>query len=233
MAKSASKDEFLNVMSSIRKIVSDNAEMHEESSDKAVASQNSVAKLLLTADFRVSEPQIDEPDTVPLELGAPLESSNSDFAKGDSSALLQNLKEEIDQDRFKTSSLEHTIAELEDAIARQNIEWEPDGSGFDEGLEIKNKTPQPAQEWMDNAAKQPEITSEHENSKSDVNELPEESIDPINTLDSVIDEDALRDMISDIVRQELQGVLGERITRNVRKLVRREINLVLAAQDFD
>ena len=33
----------------------------------------------------------------------------------------------------------------------------------------------------------------------------------------------LRDMVHDIVRQELQGVLGERITRNVRKLVRREI----------
>lgn len=39
----------------------------------------------------------------------------------------------------------------------------------------------------------------------------------------VLDEDMLRDMVHDIVRQELQGVLGERITRNVRKLVRREI----------
>lgn len=39
----------------------------------------------------------------------------------------------------------------------------------------------------------------------------------------VLDEDMLRQMVHDIVRQELQGVLGERITRNVRKLVRREI----------
>ncbi len=38
-----------------------------------------------------------------------------------------------------------------------------------------------------------------------------------------VDEDALREMIRDVVRQELQGSLGERITRNVRKLVRREI----------
>jgi hypothetical protein len=29
--------------------------------------------------------------------------------------------------------------------------------------------------------------------------------------------------VRDIVRQELQGSLGERVTRNVRKLVRREI----------
>jgi hypothetical protein len=35
------------------------------------------------------------------------------------------------------------------------------------------------------------------------------------------------------VREELQGALGERITRNVRKLVRREIRLVLAVDELD
>lgn len=49
----------------------------------------------------------------------------------------------------------------------------------------------------------------------------------------ILDEDALRDLVRDLVREELQGVLGERITRNVRKLVRSEINRVLATQDFD
>ena len=51
--------------------------------------------------------------------------------------------------------------------------------------------------------------------------------------DDVLDEDALRDLVADIVRQELQGALGERITRNVRKLVRREIARALASQDLD
>lgn len=50
--------------------------------------------------------------------------------------------------------------------------------------------------------------------------------------ESVIDEDMLRDLVGEIVRQELQGPLGERITRNVRKLVRREINRALAARDL-
>lgn len=50
---------------------------------------------------------------------------------------------------------------------------------------------------------------------------------------SLIDEDMLRELVSDIVREELQGALGERITRNVRKLVRREINRALASRDFD
>lgn len=50
---------------------------------------------------------------------------------------------------------------------------------------------------------------------------------------SLIDEDMLRRIVAQAVREELQGALGERITRNVRKLVRREIRLVLAADELD
>ncbi|WP_101065439.1 hypothetical protein [Roseovarius salinarum] len=51
--------------------------------------------------------------------------------------------------------------------------------------------------------------------------------------DAVLDEDALRELVSQIVREELQGTLGERITRNVRKLVRREIHRALASQELE
>ncbi|WP_420003435.1 hypothetical protein [Arenibacterium sp. LLYu02] len=47
-----------------------------------------------------------------------------------------------------------------------------------------------------------------------------------------LDEASLRELVADIVREELQGALGERITRNVRKLVRREIQRALTAQDL-
>lgn len=50
--------------------------------------------------------------------------------------------------------------------------------------------------------------------------------------DAVLDEEILRDLVRDIIREELQGGLGQRITRNVRKLVRAEINLALAGRDF-
>ena len=40
-------------------------------------------------------------------------------------------------------------------------------------------------------------------------------------------EAALRDMINEIVRDELQGELGERINRNLRKLIRREIGEII------
>ena len=51
--------------------------------------------------------------------------------------------------------------------------------------------------------------------------------------ETLVDEDSLRDMVAEIVREELSGELGERITRNVRKLVRREIHRALMARDFD
>ncbi|MGR3519963.1 MAG: hypothetical protein ACU0B5_07130 [Roseovarius sp.] len=51
--------------------------------------------------------------------------------------------------------------------------------------------------------------------------------------EALLDEEALRDLVAEIVRQELMGTLGERITRNVRKLVRREIHRALSSQDFD
>ncbi|MCF7701220.1 hypothetical protein [Loktanella sp. M215] len=62
---------------------------------------------------------------------------------------------------------------------------------------------------------------------------PEDPLDQYLNGTGLIDEAALRDMVRQIVRDELQGKLGERITHNVRKLVRREIHRVLTTQDFD
>lgn len=47
------------------------------------------------------------------------------------------------------------------------------------------------------------------------------------------DEQVLRDMVREIIREELQGGLGERITRNIRKLVRAEIARALATQGME
>lgn len=46
------------------------------------------------------------------------------------------------------------------------------------------------------------------------------------------DNAALRQLVAELIREELQGELGERITRNVRKLVRREIKRALASEDL-
>lgn len=66
------------------------------------------------------------------------------------------------------------------------------------------------------------------------------SIDDVQTLVdkdgnplTVLDEEALYEIVRTILREELHGVLGERITRNVRKLVRAEINRALTARALD
>lgn len=56
---------------------------------------------------------------------------------------------------------------------------------------------------------------------------------PDTSADVLISEDELREMVARMIRDELQGVMGERITRNVRKLVRREIQRALANHDLD
>lgn len=50
---------------------------------------------------------------------------------------------------------------------------------------------------------------------------------------TVIDEAALNDIVRALIREELQGMLGEKITQNVRKLVRAEINRALTARSLD
>ncbi|MGY3438002.1 MULTISPECIES: hypothetical protein [unclassified Marinovum] len=61
----------------------------------------------------------------------------------------------------------------------------------------------------------------------------DEAVLPGREEDHSIDESVLRQMVVDIVREELQGALGERITRNVRRLVRREIHRALASHELD
>ena len=49
----------------------------------------------------------------------------------------------------------------------------------------------------------------------------------------LFNEEVLRELVRDILREELAGRMGERITRNIRKLVRAEIARSFAAQEFD
>jgi hypothetical protein len=46
----------------------------------------------------------------------------------------------------------------------------------------------------------------------------------------ILDEEALRGVVNAIVRDELQGELGDRISRNLRRLIRREIGQFLEEQ---
>ena len=51
--------------------------------------------------------------------------------------------------------------------------------------------------------------------------------------DEFLDETALRAMVAEIVREELRGPTGEQITRNMRRMLRREIQRAIALRDVD
>ncbi|SLN37844.1 hypothetical protein AQS8620_01404 [Aquimixticola soesokkakensis] len=61
----------------------------------------------------------------------------------------------------------------------------------------------------------------------------DEDLDAAGYADDVFDEEALRDLVTTIIREELQGTMGERITRNLRRLVRREVQRAMTLKDFE
>ncbi len=48
----------------------------------------------------------------------------------------------------------------------------------------------------------------------------------------VIDENTLRDLVAQLLREELRGAMGERLTRSIRKLVRAEVARALSEREF-
>jgi hypothetical protein len=122
--------------------------------------------------------------------------------------------------------LEATIAALEAAVSRRGGDWDTEDSGL-EGLAAEPGEAGAPDAWESvyDARTAPGAD------RADETTNPEEFLATSGTLE--IDEEALRDLVAEIVRQELMGELGERITRNVRKLVRREIQRAIASQDFE
>lgn len=144
--------------------------------------------------------------------------------------------------------LKETIAELESAVTHQDDEWEPDGS-----------EPAPVMDWSNARAEDaPFLSRRHPARPAPKVAQPPKAPEPVAETPAVrepapvvasapepqttaapademprIDEDLLRDMIRDVLREELRGPLGDRITGNLRKLVRREIFRALASGEFD
>lgn len=131
--------------------------------------------------------------------------------------------------RADRAGLEATIAELEAAVVAQPDDWEPDeGEDFDEAAWAASAFQLHA---VADAAEEQALTEDvppppEQEDAADV--LPQD-----NDAAMPVDQDALRAMVVEILREELAGDMGERITRNVRKLVRREINRVLVSREME
>ncbi len=130
------------------------------------------------------------------------------------------------------SALEAKIAALEAAIARTDDDWEPDGSVGDAYAgRTSNRM-----DWENpaRALARDEPYRLEPAARRDVPQLREAAAaGKVAAPADLVDEEMLREIVAGIVRQELQGDLGERITRNVRKLVRREILRALESRDSE
>lgn len=159
---------------------------------------------------------------------------------------------ELVDDNVKSSGsdrLSAKIAALETAIGRISDGWDAEEREVDDFM-----SPEPlAMAWEDDveldatgapiAASQNEESTEATAMRDEAiveagSYVEEEAAAPQDAAkgaaaEEYLDEDMLREMVEEIVRKELQGVLGERITRNVRKLVRREIHRAMTAQDLE
>ncbi len=162
------------------------------------------------------------------------------FVRNEDSVLEEDVPEQL------ADSLSSKIEALEAAIAQTQDQWEPDGESDD----AYSGTRMRAMEWGAGAALADSETVTIDDEADAVESGPAEGSDspavfirdrggdteqlhqerePVEKL-GALDDEQLRALVSEIVREELQGALGERITRNVRKMVRREIYRALAAQ---
>lgn len=140
--------------------------------------------------------------------------------------------------------LEATIAELEAAVSASGSVFEPDGS---ENAPASNVTALYAKPAFlhsappglstlrpDQAVKAPEAPGAEPvvASGTGPDDSGDDDADDDGFFETIIDEATLRILVAQIVREELQGQLGERITLQVRKLVRTEIAKALDSRDL-
>ncbi len=132
------------------------------------------------------------------------------------------ISETVDDDETSEEDASLDAALSEDDVSDETA-YDTDDSAV-EGVELPSGGPTPTPVFSGRAAREDVV--------DDLGDEPSPFGFP-ETEDGILDEETLREIIVDVVREELQGVLGQRITRNVRKMVRREVRLALAAEDLE
>ncbi|MBO6868524.1 MAG: hypothetical protein JJ877_15890 [Thalassococcus sp.] len=149
------------------------------------------------------------------------------------------------EDVERAQSLEEKIAELEAMVSSRDSEWatdiEDEGENaayerqFGESLpwEDASFSSRPMAAFENASVEEAAAMSAEPMPEPEPEQVAETEAPSDPEMGAYIDEEMLRSMVTEIVRQELQGKLGERITRSVRKLVRQEIHRALMSQEFE
>lgn len=134
----------------------------------------------------------------------------------------------------KAASEPENFARVAEEIAEQQAEVHVDDTPAAEMDEEAEAAPPEDVEYAEVEDVDDEaLPDEEELTLQDVRDAAEFPADDAYREEELLDEDALRQLVSQFVREELHGALGERITRNVRKLVRREIHRVMSTREFE
>ena len=263
MSDAGRKMDVEDVLSSIRRLVSEEARTvaEKETFGKNVVNQEQaprepvIEKLVLTPAFRVSEQHVENSETAEFETqSAPdvfpeaMEIPQAPIAQEEFQPIepgIQPIAETapieeapfedvIPDDPTPTEEPFHTeaIADFEPEML-EPLEMPEPTIAFSAPFEEVTSDPEiEAVKDEEKAAPEPDAAAQPA-PESVASADGDTEMDYTADTDTYLDEEALRELVSEMVRSELQGELGDRITRNVRKLVRREIHRALASRDFD
>ncbi len=211
-----------DVLTSIRRLVSEEA--HDAVLDQ-VKPQRSADRLVLTPALRITEPgtPAETAEEVSIEASEATEAVDVQPEETPDEAPLM-----LNHGPSVSLPIDRKISSLSAAVSRGEEEFEAEEGDMFGGI---SKMPLP---WAESHPNDP-LSGHDDGSEAIDDEFEDDTIeDQDNTAGALVglNEDVLRKMVSQIVREELQGEMGERITRNVRKLIRREINRALAIQDL-
>lgn len=243
MTEPMSSREIEDVLSSIRRLVSEDLRPAPMPAPRPTATEG---KLLLTPALRVVEPA---PPPAPAEdasledvvarigAGMPADAGweadlAEDWAEG---AWPGTEMVEVDLDRVDEAEVvQFTPPEqtrLEEAW--RDGAW-PEGPAAPEVEPAAPAAPEAAVADQAEAEAVAEILREEEALAARAGHAAQEAVQDLFAPTDAEDfgEEALREVVRDLIREELQGALGERITRNVRKLVRAEIARAFAAREL-
>ncbi|MDX8347475.1 hypothetical protein SLH49_05695 [Cognatiyoonia sp. IB215446] len=168
-----------------------------------------------------------------LDVGKQPERENLEATIAELEAAVTSPEDAWDDDDaedFPVEVWDEEITESDDSDSSKAVEEapEPDVTGVAEP-DASTAPPEVEQKDADPTLSPPDIASQiaHEVAKAfGVREVAHNIMNDM-------EDDTLRVMVTEIIRDELAGELGEKITRNVRKLVRREINRAFMARGLD
>ncbi|MCH8466538.1 MAG: hypothetical protein LAT78_08225 [Roseinatronobacter sp.] len=198
-----------DVLSSIRRLVAHDAPSPEQA--KPLAQE----KLLLTAALRVHGPELDSAEA----------EAEADFG---ACAVLEDIRPQ--HDAYATVTPDSVSGPVSGSVSVQNESLSTTPAPFaalreepQAGAHMPQDTGSFAQSVEDRALEATLARLEAVLSGTARASGAETVDDGAEPLEDVIDEGMLYQLVAHIVRQELQGELGEKITRNIRKLVRAEV----------